>query len=975
MPALTQEKYDKNGFKLLKKEHIKELIYHNSKLKNPKHNAIEYKHKSGAKILLLQNDDPEMSFCIGFKTLPKDNTGVFHILEHSVLCGSKKFPVKEPFTNLLKSSMQTFLNAMTFPDKTIYPVASTNQKDLFNLIDVYMDAVLFPNIYKNKNIFYQEGGHKTAVKNKNIWYEDFNGVVYNEMKGVYSEPTEHLMENLLKGLFPNSCYAYSYGGSPESIKKLSYQEYLAQHKHNYKLSNCYIIIYGNVDKNKIFSHLNSKYLSKTKEINKWQDVKQSKKTTLGKFPNKANSKSSLKRIEIPTSKENTCCGIAYACKKDRNKTIASKILIDAIASSNESPLKRYLLSQNLASDISFEVVNDFKYPFILVQAKNIKKDSCKKLYKCINEKITDIIKNGINKNILEASISNFEYNIKEKDPDCSTGIDLSIEVMSEWLYDKKKSTLAIYNVDTLKWLKKIAKSDYFEKLAKEIFITNKWISQSEILTSSKKEKNKLKKISSQNVKSIVKNCENIKAWQDKADDPQDEAKIPTMSKSDIGKINNYPKWIKEKSKVPMIRYELNTNGIVYVNRYYSLNNLNKNELPYVNILCNILGKLDTDKYKSNEIDLIWQGKIGSMSFSPCYFENSKDPKKIELKLNISASCLKENVIYLLDFIDDIIFNTNYNNSSKIKTILLQLKSNIEQNLLAMGHLSSINRALSNMLPAYKAKDLISGIDFYNFLKALLKDFDKQLPNLQKNLRSISKKIFFSKPTISFMGDKKTYKKYVKNLNTDYYKKSCKDKNWNFKLNKQNEAFLIPSNVNYCALVNDSRLFLKNKIKKLDVASKIIALEYLWDHVRVKNGAYGSGLLINDLGTMQFYSFRDPNIEKTFNSYTQSGNWLKSIVLDQKKLDNFIISCVAKIDAPATNKFIMQYQDKIYFNNLPCNIREINRNYVINTTLKDIKYAGDIISKLSLKGNKCIFGGAELKNFNNKEYKLIDLFAD
>ena len=249
-----------HNFKVIKTENLPEIEYLGSNGKTA--NAYELKHTSGARLLYLENDDPEMSFTIGFKTLPKDSTGVFHILEHSVLCGSRKFPVKEPFTNLLKSSMQTFLNAMTFPDKTIYPVASTNEKDLYNLIDVYMDAVLFPNIYKNKNIFLQEGGHKTL--------DGFSGVVFNEMSGVYSDPQEHIFEGIMQQLFPGSCYSYSSGGAPEVIKTLTYEEYLAQHNTNYSLQNAYIIIYGKLDIDKMLAYLNNKYLSKTGEIKEWR---------------------------------------------------------------------------------------------------------------------------------------------------------------------------------------------------------------------------------------------------------------------------------------------------------------------------------------------------------------------------------------------------------------------------------------------------------------------------------------------------------------------------------------------------------------------------------------------------------------------------------------------------------------------------------------------------------------------------------
>lgn len=412
-----------HGFKLLKIEDIPEIEYIGNSPDKPVHNAYEFVHASGAKLLYLENEDPELAFTIGFKTLPKDSTGVFHILEHSVLCGSKKFPVKEPFTNLLKSSMQTFLNAMTFPDKTIYPVASTNEKDFYNLVNVYMDAVLYPNIYKNKNIFYQEGGHKTP--------NGFSGVVFNEMSGVYSDPQEHIFEGLMKQLFPGSCYAFSSGGAPEVIKTLTYEEYLAQHNTNYCLKNAYIIVYGNLEIEKMFKFLNDNYLSNEEELKEWRGSTPT--TSQGCFNSnyKFEDGHMPYKIEVQTHKENAECGAGYVLERDHKKLAATRVLLNAIASSNESPLKKSLMDEKFCADIDFDMLSEVYEPFIIVECKSSKENASENLLQLISQKVKEITTKGISKNLLEAALSNIEFKLKERIPDCTTGLDCSITLMSE----------------------------------------------------------------------------------------------------------------------------------------------------------------------------------------------------------------------------------------------------------------------------------------------------------------------------------------------------------------------------------------------------------------------------------------------------------------------------------------------------------------------------------------------------------------
>lgn len=956
------------GFKLINCHDVAELEYTNSK-QTDKHRAYQLKHKSGARLLYLENEDPEMAFGVGFKTLPKDSTGVFHILEHSVLCGSRKFPVKEPFTNLLKSSMQTFLNALTYPDKTFYPVASTNEKDLYNLIDIYMDAVFFPNIYKNPNIFYQEGGHP-VLKSKDK--KSFNGVVYNEMKGVYSEPQEHLFDGLLSQLFPESCYSYSSGGDPKVIPSLTYEEYLAQHNTNYCLENSYIIVYGNLDIKKMLQFLDNNYLSLTDEMSKWRNGVG--KTQIGTLQHNYTNTSSTKKIEVKTSKDNAECGAAFVINRDSKKQLAAKILIDALASSNESPLKKALLSKNFAADIDFDILNEIYQPFIFVECKNTLPNVADKFFDTLTEEIKNLSNKGISKDLIRASISNNEFILREKNPSFTTGVDCALTVMNSWLYDENDPVSSIKYIDDIEFLKSQIDTDYFDKLANEIFVDNKHTAKVEIIPCDKDNFCDIEKTNEDQSKQIEKLCSNLEKWQASPDTQEDEAKLPVMKKSDVGKINLYPETEKLDYAPNCFRYKMSSNSISHINRYYPLNNLDMEELKYAAVLCLCLGKLRTTKHSAEEIDLISQEKIGHLDFACSIFEDFYDYNKLDVRLSVRSSALEENNDYLANFVDEILYETQFDDYDKIKTIINQQKVYMEQNFISNGHTSSLSRALSYILPRYVINEQTCGVDFYIFIKNILNNFDNNAESICQKLTNLSSKVFANAPTISFVASDKSIKSFFEQtkINFDESKQGS-----SIKINCENkkEAFLIPSNVNYCAMANDLRLHNSNSKKSgsLIVASKIIGLDYLWNEVRVKNGAYGAGMLVVNRGTMQFYSYRDPKLKKTFDNYANSCKWLANTDFSDQTLDNYIISSVAKIDAPQVARNIMLTLDNYYFSGIDQNKRTKTRQQMIDTKLKDIKDAGQTFLSVIDSSAKCVFGSQNIEKLKDDGFKIIDLF--
>lgn len=443
-----------------------------------------------------------------------------------------------------------------------------------------------------------------------------------------------------------------------------------------------------------------------------------------------------------------------------------------------------------------------------------------------------------------------------------------------------------------------------------------------------------------------------------------------MKKEDITEIIEYPKWNLESKNIDILYYEINTNEITYVNRYYPLNGLNQDDLFYVSVLNLLLGKLDTNKYSSSEIDVITQEKLGTLNFETAFVEKNKNIDDIEFLLCIKSAALNQNAEYLAWFVDEIIHNTKFENTKIIETILNQKKIIMEQDFIANGHNCAMNYAASGILPIYWAYEFISGIEFYKKLKDTLKNFDKNKNILINKLKDVANTIFSNYPTISYAGEN-----IINKINFDN-SKNCKGKlQINYKCNNNKTAILIPSNVNYCACVNDIRL--ENlSFNGCDIAaSKIIGLDYLWNEVRVKNGAYGAGMIVSINGLMRYYSYRDPKILETFNNYNTSANWLKDLSIDSAKLDNYIISTIAKYSAPIPTRNIIAIQDKYYFSKIDPGIRKTISQEILKTTIEDIKLSADKFSTLTNKANLCVFGGPDIKQLEKQGFKIIDLFND
>lgn len=938
--------------------------------------AYIMKHeKSGARLFYLKTDDQNKAFAITFKTPPVDNTGVFHILEHSVLCGSKKFPVKEPFVNLLKSSMQTFLNAMTFPDKTMYPVASTNEQDLLNLMDVYMDAVLNPRIYEKRAIFEQEGWHYEIEDPSDPLV--YNGVVFNEMKGALSDPDSVLYNALCEALFPESTYAFESGGSPQAIPDLTYESFLDHHRRHYRLDNSYLFLYGDMEVERELSFLDENYLSVVQEPANDPNpiVLQNPVIRTGKVK------------EMQTSPENACMGVAYVAGEahQRERILAIDILIDALAGSNESPLKRALLDARIADDIQGYLVGEQLQPVVVIQAKGIRSQAPQVFRTIIDETIARLISDGIPRERLEASLSRAEFSVRERDFGIADGVVLAIQSMTGWLYDDAMATAYLHYDETFKQMRENLETGYFEALMEELFLSNDHFAEVEITPveapETDPEEAKLADVkaglSDWEIRTVIEEAAELHRLQEQEDNPEDLATLPMLKLEDIGSLPEDPRcFIKEGFPLDCLHHNIPTRGIDYVYHYFDLDCLDYEELPYVGVLMRLLGRLDTTKHTAQELDSLVQTHLGSLSFFTEVHGDECDASIITPKFVVGVSALSEKIPYLAELPAEIWSSTLFDNTEKIKDMLQQSRINLEQEFANSGHVMAMARISSYYSPASLLREQLAGVDFYRFLKDLLANFDERSEDLSKRLASIAKRLFVRDGTVtSFTGSEEDLNHFWEvagALNLSF----CElDRPLKVPIPvRKNEAFIVPTDICFVAQGYDRRLLDVPYTGIWQVASRLLSYDYLWGEVRVKGGAYGAGFKADRSGGIRFYSYRDPNLDETLERFRKSRGWVESLDIEQSALNGYIISSVAGYDAPKKPREIARRQDTEYFGKLDPLWRRKARSEVLTTTKDQLVALAPILEEVLAQDIVCVFGNRKIIEAAHKDLTVIDLLS-
>lgn len=965
-----------NGFRLLKKEKVSEI---NSDT------YLFWHEKSGARLLYIANDDDNKVFSISFRTPPCDDMGIPHIIEHSVLCGSKKYPVKEPFVELVKGSLNTFLNAITFGDKTMYPVASRNDKDFLNLVDVYLDAVFNPDIYKNNRILMQEGWHYEYDEAKDEL--QYSGVVYNEMKGALSSPESVLSRRITQTLYPDTAYFFESGGDPESIPDLTQEKFTGFHRKYYHPSNSYIYLYGDMDINKYLKYLDKNYLSAFER----EQIDSSIKIQ--------NPFESMKKdsVNYPISSEETEDGktylsLNYSVSKatDAEKYIGFDILEYMLLENPAAPLKNELIKKGIGKDVFGMYDTSCLQPYFSIVAKNCDKNKEKEFYDTVYSTLKNLSENGIDKKLIEASINVKEFSLREADfGGHPKGLIYGMQCMDSWLYDADPLMHLKYE-DSLSKIKQGAKNHYFEELIDKYLLNNnhssllvvkpeKGLEERKGEETCKKLKKYKESLTQNELNSIIEATKNLKEMQNTPDSKEALETIPLLSIDDIErKAEKIPFEEKSLKDIKLLFHNIFTGGIIYSNFYFDTSCVKKEDIPYISLLSRILGRIDTKNYSyedlSNEINT-YSGGIFYIARAFC--ENSND-EKFSTKFQLCSKYLSSKSKKVMEIISEIISNTRFDNKNRIKEIILETKSRLEMLIFEKGNSVVSARVTSYFSPYAAYEEMLSGVSFYDFICKLENEFEANSDDVCAKLREIYDMIINRKNLIiSIACDENDEKAFEKNAGIvcSSIKQSCsKENSYNFVLGALNEGFTNSSKIQYNAKAfNFNRLDQKYTGSML-VLRTILNYDYLWTKVRVQGGAYGCASSFSRNGNFVFSSYRDPNLKSTIDAYNEMYKYVKGFEADTREITKYIIGTVSDLDTPLTPSMKLLRSDYCYFSKTSYDDIQKERDEVLGTTVKNIQDISDIIFEGMSRNYLCVLGNEEkVKQESSLFNNIVSIF--
>ena len=968
---------------------------------------------SGARLLYLACDDENKAFAIGFKTPPADSTGVFHILEHSVLCGSAKFPVKEPFVDLIKSSMQTFLNAMTYPDKTIYPVATTNEQDLYNLMDVYLDAVFNPAIYTKPTIFEQEGWHYELDLPEGEGCEGdaddacpqdlragtlrYNGVVFNEMKGALSDPMSVLDDAVNAALYPDTAYAHESGGDPRAIPALTYEQFLDTHARHYNPSNSYITLYGDLDVDRALAFLDERYLSQSSAASRRMDAA----VAAGEDPSalapnpldvQAPVTCEYKRVEMATTPENALVGLGLVLGNalDRKRTIAADILFEALLGSNEAPVKKAILAAGLGGNVVSYTAAESLQPYELIMLQNAQPGVARELRRVFQDACRDLCEHGVPRERLEAIISSNEYDLRQRDYGIADGVAIACDALSTWLYDDDAATLALKYGPVYEELRGELDGCYFEDLLRELVLENDHMALVELVPVDAAEGAesaeaaelvaKCDAMTDAELADVVERTAVLRAAQEAEDTPEAKATLPRLRVSDIGEARPEPPLVVDTTApIPCLRHGIPTNRLAYAMQYFDLSCVAFEDLPYVTLLCRLLKQLPTSEHSAEELDNLLAGKLGFLSFTTEVM-SQPDVDGVRPYLLVSAGALSEKIDALASLPREVWSSTLLvdADADRVRDVLTQIRIGLEQGFINNGHSAALGRAMSYSSPSAVVREQLSGVDFYLFLRDLLEHFDERLDGLRAKLAELAGRIFVADGcTASFTGSDEDFDAYwatAGDLGLGANNGTGRDALAVPAPCDRHEAFVIPSDICFAARACDPRRLGIDVTGAWAVAANALSYDYLWNEIRVKGGAYGCGFRAAGERQTAFYTYRDPAIDPSIERVARAGEWLGSFEPDEAAFEGFIVSCVSGMDAPVKPYALTKRRNTTYLAGLDPHAREERRAQMLAATPGELRSLGADVTRIAAESPICVFGGRDVIAKSNAGFNVVDLLG-
>lgn len=959
-----------HGFKLLEQEKIDEI----------QSVARVFEHvKTGARLLHLGNEDDNKLFSIGFRTTPTDSTGVAHILEHSVLCGSRKFKTKDPFGDIAKSSLNTFLNAMTYTDKTIYPVSSRNHKDFMNLMDVYLDAVLHPRIYENHEILRQEGWrYEVDPKTNKLSYK---GVVYSEMRGALSSPEQVICSDIYSSLFPNTTYAFVSGGDPEEIPNLTQEDFEKFHSKFYHPSNSYIFLYGDQNLEQCLKFINDEYLQ---EFNRIEIPSHIENVEAFKSMVEKTSQYSISEDEEEKNKAFLALSFAFEETSNAKAYLTNEILYNMFIESSASPIKEALLKAGIGEciitidEMNMDPTKQMLFPIVVKNADSSIKDKFKEI---VLKTLKELVKNGIDENQLQAAINTVEFNLREADPwrIANKGIQYNEKVLNSWIYDGNPLAHLKYE-KSLNDIKEAIKDRYFENFIEKNMVKNSHCSL--VVLNPKKglenEKNKaleenLEKygisLSEEDLQKLIDRNKKLQEAQVKVDTEEEKKTIPKLPMEEIDKkAEQIPQEVIKEQGITILKHHINTNKIAYINLLFDGKIIEEKYIPYLGLLGDILGELDTERKIYSELITEVYKNTGGITFKNEIYTEKNNDRVYHPKFTIKSKAISDNIPKLLELINEIITTTKFDDMNRIKQVIQETKSKLQMRVINAGHEIAMNKAFSKFSYAQEYKNRISGASYYEFICNLEKNFEDNSDEIKNNLTKVYETIFNKNNLIiSIVGEEAESEKLLSNINIilDNIKDSIYEvPKLEYKEAKDVEGLITASNVQYVVKgFNFAKLDYRYS-GKMKVLQNILESEYLYPRVRLQGGAYGCYIDMNNDGNLAFFSYRDPNLTRTIDVYNETYKFLEDVDFSKEDMENFIIGTVGRVYKPLTPDKKGEKAVGDYICNITYEDIQRERDEILNTTIEDIKSYAKMI-KFGMDEHYCCVVGNEGKIKENE----------
>ena len=930
--------------------------------------------KTGARIFLLENDDENKVFSIGFRTPPEDSTGLPHILEHSVLCGSEKFPVKDPFVELVKGSLNTFLNAMTYPDKTVYPVASCNDKDFQNLMDVYMDAVLRPNIYREPKIFMQEGWHYELESPEGEL--TINGVVYNEMKGAFSSPEGVLDRVTRQVLFPDTAYGNESGGDPAVIPDLTYEQFLQFHSTYYHPSNSFIYLYGSMDMAEKLEWLDREYLSRYEKKEVDSEIRLQKAF---QAPVEKEIFYSITEEEPEDHAAYLSVNTVIGTNLDPKLYVAFQILEYTLIDAPGAPLKQALYDAGIGQDILGGYENGILQPYFSVIAKNAEADQRGEFLAVVKGTLRRLADLGIDRRSLLAGLNYYEFRYREADyGSAPKGLMYGLWSMDSWLYGGDPMLHLQYQ-ETFDYLKKAVDEGYFEQLIRDYLLDNpfeavitvkpkKNLTAQEDAALAAKLAQKKESLSREELEALAAETKALKEYQGTPSPQEDLAKIPLLKREDIGKKAEKIYWDKkEEGGVPVLHHNFFTAGIGYLQLLFDTNRLDPEELPYAGLLKAVLGYVDTEHYTYSDLTSEIYLNSGGVSLSVTSYPDLKDPERFTGVFAAAVKVLYDKIGFGLEILGEILTRSKLDDEKRLGEILAETRSRSRMKLENGSHSAAVARATSYFSPVSSFNDQTGGIGFYQFLEKTVKEYEadpEARKKLIEKLKETAKKLFTAENLlVSYTADEEGYRllapelaKFTEDLKA--FGKPSPVHAYSFEAGNRNEGFQTASQVNYVARCGNFKKAGLSYTGALRILKVILSYDYLWLNLRVKGGAYGCMCGFGRSGEGYLVSYRDPNLAETNEIYQGIPKYLENFTVDERDMTKYVIGAISDLDTPLPPSIKGSRGLSAYLSGVTEEMLQEERDQVLSATQEDIRKLAPIVQAILDTGSLCVIGNEE-----------------